>query len=151
MSEGAAESVASEGGSDGAAAGAPRRPSLPNFVSFVMAVALVWLGGQFIRQGVSDNLLSDNPELAMLWMGDSSDAVGQLARMRLQTRDGSGAARLAAKALQLEPLNAPALTTYGLAEDALRQTAMANRAMTLAGRQGWRDLPTQVWLFRRDL
>jgi hypothetical protein len=23
--------------------------------------------------------------------------------------------------------------------------------MTLAGRQGWRDLPTQVWLFRRDL
>ena len=130
---------------------APSRPTLPNFVSFVMAVALVWLGGQFIRQGVSDNLLNDKPELAMLWMGDSSDAVAQLARYRLQTRDPSGAARLAKKALQLSPLNARAITTYGLAMEAQRQPAIAGRAMTLAGQRGWRDLITQVWLFRRDL
>jgi hypothetical protein len=129
----------------------PRRPSLPNFVSFVMAVALVWLGGQFIRQGVSDNLLNKEPELAMLWLGDSSDAIGRLARLRLQTRDASGAARLAMKSLQLSPLNEPALTTYGLAMDALHQPAIANRAMTLAGQRGWRDLLTQIWLFRRDL
>jgi hypothetical protein len=132
-------------------AGALRRPSLPNFVSFVMAVALVWLGGQFIRQGVSDNQLGHNPETAVLWWGDSSDAIAQLARVRLQTRDASGAARLAVKALQLSPLNASALTTYGLAMDALRQPALANRAMTLAGQRSWRDLVTQVWLFRRDV
>ena len=134
-----------------APASAPRRPTLPNFVSFVMAVALVWLGGQFIRQGVSDNLLNDKPELAMLWMGDSSDAVAQLARYRLRTRDPSGAARLAKKALQLSPLNAPALTTFALAMDAQRQQAVAGRAMTLAGQRSWRDLVTQIWLFRRDL
>lgn len=130
---------------------APRRPSLPNFVSFFLAVALVWLGGQFVRQGVSDNLLNDKPELAVLWMGDSSDAIAQLARYRVQTRDPSGAARLAKKALQLSPLNAPALTTFGLAMDAQRQPQAANQAMTLAGQRGWRDLVTQVWLFRRDL
>jgi hypothetical protein len=129
----------------------PRRPSLPNFVSFAMAVALVWLGGQFVRQGVSDNLLASNPPLAMLWMGDSSDALAGLARLRLVTRNPGGAARLAVKSLQLSPLNAPALTTYGLAMDALQQPALADRAMTLAGRRGWRDLVTQVWLFRRDL
>jgi hypothetical protein len=134
-----------------APAAAPRRPMLPNFVSFFMAVALVWLGGQFIRQGVSDNLLNDQPELAMLWMGDSSDAVAQLARYRLRTRDPSGAARLAKKALQLAPLNAPALTTFALAMDAQRQPIVASRAMTLAGQRGWRDLVTQIWLFRRDL
>lgn len=130
---------------------APQRPTLPNFVSFVMAVALVWLGGQFIRQGASDNLLDDKPELAMLWMGDSSDAVAQLARYRFQNRDPGGAARLAKKAMQLSPLNARAITTYGLAMDAQRQPAVASRAMTLAGQRGWRDLITQIWLFRRDL
>ena len=129
----------------------PRRPSLPNFVSFVLAVALVWLGGQFIRQGVSDNQLGHNPETAVLWWGDSSDAVAQLARLRLQARNPAGAVRLAVKALQLAPLNAPALTTYGLAMDALRQPVLANRAMTLAGQRSWRDLVTQVWLFRRDV
>ena len=132
-------------------ASGPGRPALPNFVSFVMAVALVWLGGQFVRQGVSDNLLSRQPELAMLWMGDSSDAIAQLARLRLVTRDASGAARLAVKSLQLSPLNAPALTTYGLAMDAERQPAAAKRAMTLAGQRSWRDLITQVWLFRSDM
>ena len=132
-------------------ASGPTRPTLPNFVSFALAVALVWLGGQFLRQGVSDNLLNKEPELAVLWQGDSSDAVARLARMRLETRDPSGAVRLAVKSLQLSTLNAQALTTYGLAMDALRQPAIANRAMTLAGQRGWRDLPTQVWLFRRDL
>lgn len=132
-------------------AAGPGRASLPNFVSFTMAVVLVWLGGQFIRQGVSDNLLNRDPELSMLWMGDSSDAVAGLARQRLQGRDPSGAVRLAVKSLQLSPLNAQALTTYGLGMDALHRPAIANRAMTLAAQRGWRDLPTQIWLFRRDL
>ncbi len=130
---------------------AVRRRTLPNFVSFVMAVALVWLGGQFIRQGVSDDLLEDKPDLAVLWMGNSSDALAQLARLRLQTRDPGGAARLAVKALQLSPLNERALTLYGLAMDALHQPALASPAMTLAGQRGWRDLVTQIWLLRRDL
>jgi hypothetical protein len=116
-----------------------------------MAVALVWLGGQFIRQGVSDNLLTEKPELAVLWQGDSSDAVAGLARHDLQARNPGGAARLAVRALRLAPLNADALTTYALAMDDLHQPQLANRAMTLAGQRSWRDLITQVWLFHRDV
>jgi len=134
-----------------AAPAAAQRPRLPNFVSFVMAVSLVWLGGQFIRQGVSDNLLDSKPEIAVLWQGDSSDALAQLARQDLEAKNPGGAARLAVKSLQHAPLNAQALTTYALAMEALHQPLVAGRAMTLAGQRSWRDLITQVWLFRRDV
>src|SRR5581483_6807171 len=116
----------------------PRRPRLPNFISFALAVALVVLGGQIVRQGVSDNLLNDNPEAAVLWGGESPDAIAALARLRLRGRDPGGGARLAVKALRLAPLHAHALATYGLAMQALGQPQMASQAMTLAGQRGWR-------------
>ena len=87
----------------------------------------------------------------MLWRGDSADAVAALARERLIGRDRDGAARLAGRALQLAPLNASALTTYGFAMDELGRQPQADRAMTVAGRLGWRDVVTQIWLFRRHL
>src|SRR5579863_3466462 len=129
---------------------APRRAP-PNFVGFLLTIAMVWLGGQFITQGVSDHLLKSDPELAVLWRGDSADAVAALARQRLVGHDRDGAARLAGRALQLAPLNASALTTYGLAMDLLGRQRQADAAMFVAGRLGWRDLVTQIWLFRRRL
>jgi hypothetical protein len=125
--------------------------ALPNFVGFVLTIAVVWLGGQFITQGVSDYFLTSDPELAVLWRGDSSDAVAALARERLIGHDRDGAARLAGRALQLAPLNASALTSYGVAMDELGRQPQADRAMTVAGRLGWRDVVTQIWLFRRHL
>jgi hypothetical protein len=130
---------------------ATRRPTLPGAVGFALALALVWLGGQVIRQGVSDELLPSRPELAVLWLGESPDALGQLARRRLARGDAANAARLAARALRRSPLDAPALATYGLAMDRLGQPQVADRAVSLAGQRGWRDLPTQIWLMRRDL
>jgi hypothetical protein len=142
------------GANEGAAAvvsQAPAPRALPNFVGFVLTIALVWLGGQFITQGVSDYFLSSDPELAVLWRGDSADAVAALARERLIGRDRDGAARLAGRALQLTPLNASAMTTYGIAMDELGRQPQADRAMTVAGRLGWRDVVTQIWLLRRLL
>ncbi|HEY1753345.1 MAG TPA: hypothetical protein VGG29_18960 [Caulobacteraceae bacterium] len=130
---------------------AEARRRLPTFFGFVLAVGLVWLGGQFVRQGVSDSFLTDKPGLAVLWQGDSSEAIAALARASLKAKNPGGAARLAVKAMQRWPLNAPALTTYGLALEQLKQPARANLAMTLAGRAGWRDNLTQIWLFRRDM
>jgi hypothetical protein len=130
---------------------APRRPAPPSAVGFVLALALVWLGGQFVRQGLSDELLASRPELAVLWMGEAPDALGRLARERLARGDGANAARLAARALRRAPLDGPALATYGLAMDRLGDPRAADRAVTLAGARGWRDLPTQIWLMRRDL
>jgi hypothetical protein len=138
---------------DGPQPGAPqpaRRP-LPNFVGFVLTIAMVWLGGQFVTQGVSDHFLTSDPELAVLWRGDSADAVAALARQRLVSHDRDGAARLAGRALQLAPLNASALTTYGFAMDLLGRQPRADAAMFVAGRLGWRDLVTQIWLLRRML
>ncbi|MEJ0065383.1 MAG: hypothetical protein WDM85_07995, partial [Caulobacteraceae bacterium] len=128
---------------------AVRAPS--NFVGFVLTIAMVWLGGQIVTQGVSDHLLASDPEQAVLWRGDSADAVAALARQRLIGSNRDGAARLAGRALQLAPLNASALTTYGVAMDELGRQPQADRAMTVAGRLGWRDVVTQIWLFRRLL
>jgi hypothetical protein len=127
------------------------RRSPPNFVGFVLTIAMVWLGGQFVTQGVSDHFLTSDPELALLWRGDSSDAVAALARKRLIGHDRDGAMRLAGRALQLAPLNASALTTYGFAMDLQGRQPQADAAMFVAGRLGWRDLVTQIWLFRRML
>jgi len=132
------------------AAAAPRR-ALPGWAGFALALLIVWLGGQFVRQGVSDELLANRPELAVLWAGASPGALSALARRRLAAGDAHNAARLAADALRRSPLNGSALATYGLAMERLGQPRLADRAMTLAGEQGWRDVLTQVWLFRRDL
>ena len=128
-----------------------RRPRLPGAVGFGLALALVWLGGQFVRQGVSDELQANRPELAVLWLGESPDALSQLARLRLARGDAADAARLAARALRRSPLDDPTLATYGLAMDRLGHPQVADRAMTLAGQRSWRDLPSQIWLMRRDL
>lgn len=124
---------------------------MPTFVGFAFTIAVVWLGGQFVTQGLSDHLLDSDPELAVLWRGDSADAVAALARQRLMGRDRDGAVRLAARALQLAPLNASALTTYGVAMDQLGREPQADAAMTVAGKLGWRDPVTQIWLFRQAL
>jgi hypothetical protein len=130
---------------------ASRRPTLPGAAGFALALALFWLGGQFVRQGICDEWLPSRPEVAVLWLGESPDALTQLARRRLALGDGADAARLAALALRRSPLDAPALATYGLAMDRLGQPQVADRAVSLAGQRGWRDMPTQIWLMRRDL
>ena len=132
-------------------AAAPGRPTLPSAVGFALAIALVWLGGQFVRQGVADEFQASRPELAVAWRGESPDALAQLARWRLAHGDAADAARLAARALRRAPLDGPALATYGLAMHHLGQPQVADQAVTLAGQRGWRDLPTQIWLMRRDL
>jgi hypothetical protein len=116
-----------------------------------MAIALVWLGGQFVTQGLSDYFLDHSPELAVLWRGDSPDALVGLARARVASRDYPRAALLAQKALRSEPLNEPALAVYGVAVDGMGKAPAADRALTLAGQRNWRDLPVHIWLMRRRL
>ena len=130
---------------------APAAPRLPNWAAFGLAVALVWLGGQFVRQGVSDNFVADHSDLAVLWQADSTDALAALARDRLKGRDAQGGARLAARALQRWPLNEAALTVYGLSMEQLGRPDSAHAALSLSGQRGWRDVLAQMWLFRSDV
>ena len=135
----------------GGVAEPPKRPAPRTWLTFLLVVGFVWLGGQIVRQGVSDAYLEGQPELAVLWQGGSSDALGALARERLAARDPIAAARLAAGAIRRSPLDQTALSAYALAEDRLGRPQVASPAMTLAGRLGWRDVLTEVWLFRHDL
>jgi hypothetical protein len=130
---------------------APPRRRLPNFVGFVLTIALVFLAGQFITQGISDNFLDSDPPAAVLWRGDSPDALTRFAEAQLPVRRYQLAERLAAKALRLEPLNATAISAYGLALDGAGDTARADQVMTFAGERSWRDPPAQIWLLRRRL
>ncbi|HEX3920102.1 MAG TPA: hypothetical protein VHW60_22415 [Caulobacteraceae bacterium] len=129
----------------------PRRPRLPNFAAFILTIAVVWLGGQFVTQGVSDYLLDSNPGDAVLWRGDSSDALTRFASSLLPLKRYQLAQRIAGKALQLAPLNATAISAFGLALDGQGYADRADRVMTIAGQRSWRDIPTQVWLLRKRL
>lgn len=129
----------------------PRRPRLPNFVAFVLTIALVWLGGQFLTQGLSDNFLDSDPGGAVLWRGDSPDALTRFASAQLPVRRYQLAERLALKALRQAPLNARAISDYGLALDGEGDSRRADAVMNLAGQRSWRDVPTQIWLMRRRL
>ena len=120
-------------------------------MGFVLTIAAVWLGGQFVTQGLSDHLLTSDPELAVLWRGDSADAVAALARQRLIGGNRDFAVRLSVRALQLAPLNPSALATDGIALDQLGREPAANAAMAVAGKLGWRDAVTQIWLLRQQL
>jgi hypothetical protein len=129
----------------------PKRPRLPNFVAFILTIAVVWLGGQFVTQGVSDYLLDSNPGDAVLWRGDSSDALTRFAASLLPLKRYQLAQRIAGKALQLAPLNPGAISAFGLALDGQGYADRADQVMTIAGQRSWRDVPTQIWLLRKRL
>jgi hypothetical protein len=130
---------------------APPRRRLPAFAAFVLTICAVWLGGQFVTQGLSDYFLDDDPGLAVLWRGDSPDALTRFANFLLPLRRYGTAAQLAARALRISPLNATAIAAYGLALDGAGQADKADQVLTIAGQRSWRDAPTQIWLLKRRL
>lgn len=87
----------------------------------------------------------------MAWRSDSSDALSQLALRRVAANDFGHAIRYARRALQLSPLNVVAQSAFGLALDREGQQDRADQILTIAGRRGWRDAVTQIWLFQHRL
>jgi hypothetical protein len=65
--------------------------------------------------------------------------------------DNSGAARIARRSLQRQPLDPTSLATYGLAEARLGNTPAADRLIEEAGGLGWRNVVVQIWLLRSHL
>jgi hypothetical protein len=126
-------------------------PTLPAGVAFVLAIAVIWLGGQFVTQGVADELTDSSPDVAVLARADSADAFSSLARASLLQQHYDGAIRLSARALQLWPLNGPVIATFAIALGHRGRHALADQAMQLGGELGWRDTVTQLWLFRRTV
>ena len=120
---------------------------LESWTSAALLVAAIWLAGQFVTQGMADHYAAKTPPAAVLWRGDSADALASLAQQRLIARDPDHAALFARKALERWPLDVAALSTLAVAMDQTAQPKRADEVMTLAGRLGWRDGLTQAWLF----
>lgn len=117
----------------------------------MLVVLAVWIAGQIVTQGVSDALQIDHPTRAVAWRGDSSDALSQLALRRAAAGDYGRTILYARRALLLSPLNVVAQSAFGLALDREGQHARADQILTIAGKRGWRDAVTQIWLFQHRL
>ncbi len=114
-----------------------------------LLVLAIWLAGQIVTQAMADHYALTHPAAAVLWRGDSANALTRLAEQRLMARDPAHAAQLARRALEKSPLQVRALSTLGAAWDQAGQAERADQLMTLAGSRSWRDGLAQTWLFGR--
>jgi hypothetical protein len=123
-----------------------RRPAL------LTAVAATGLAIVISAVGLSD--LADRagrPEIALRLFGARGAAAADLAATRQRQGDVTAPPVLARQALAASLLHVEAIRVLGLA-DALRGNRVrAARLMALAGRGGWRDAPTQLWLVHQGL
>ncbi|MHA6719235.1 O-antigen ligase family protein [Sphingomonas sp. RS6] len=114
-----------------------------------IGAALAW---QAARVGMSSHFLRrDAPARALGWWPGNDAALSRLAAKRALFGDWRGSRQAARDALAQAPMDATALRAFGLAEAAMRDEAVAGRAMLLGGQLGWRDIPTQLWLIQRAL
>jgi O-antigen ligase len=138
----------------------PRRRSEPDpdgwprrsrAASVVRAVAVTIVGAAFgmvvIAQGWATYQAKAGNETAALevapWFGRASSAR---ALERLERGDLPGARRDAVAALELSPIDEPAILTLGLIAEAAGSHDRAYELIAIAGRLGWRNPLTQVWL-----
>ncbi len=121
------------------------------WLTFAAVVLVVWIAGQIIAQGLSDENVATSPTLAVAFRADSADALLALAQARLAAQDPAHAALYARRALADSPLKVAALSTFGVALDQAGRPAQADQVMTFAGRRGWRDALTQFWLLGHRL
>ncbi len=119
---------------------------------FLLFVAGLVLAGEILTQGVSDQLAPTRPGLAVIWRSDSADALAALASGELGRSDDAAAIVFAQRSLELSPLRTPALSSFALALDRSgHDPQRAERMMSVAGAQGWRDPVVQTWLVQRRL
>lgn len=120
-------------------------------VEFLAIVLIIWIAGQIVTQGLSDQYLANHPGQALAWRADSPDALTAFAQSRLAARDPAHAAAFARRALAESPLKVAAISTFGLALQEVGDETQADKVMSFAGSRGWRDALTQFWLLAHGL
>lgn len=129
---------------DGARARLPRRIGLA--LAGLVGAGLAW---QSLAAGFSAHaLLEQRFENAIGWAPWSSQALDRRATELLIARRMQEAAAPARAALARSPIDAPALRTLGFVSEAEGRPAQALAYMSAAGRLGWRDTLTQLWLMQ---
>jgi hypothetical protein len=116
-------------------------------------LALIWVGWRIIAQTAALNLTRYDPNAALSWLADEPAALNLLAAQELSKPEGNldSAREWAENALRSSPLDARALTLLGLIAERKGDQAGADALMQLSGARTWRDGPSQVWLFNREI
>jgi len=112
------------------------------------AAALTW---EIVTQAAAAHFQEKQPALALRVGADSADAFARLASARLEAGAPQQAARLAQRALDLDPLHVRALRVLGFAALDLGQGPRGDALLALASDRSWRDTPTHRWLFEDHL
>jgi hypothetical protein len=107
-------------------------------VAAIGLAVLCWMSG-------ADRMAADSPRLRNIHFGGSTAA--QLAFDNLAQNDPHAAIGQAQWAVRTAPVDPAATSALGSASLALGQADRAYAAFAVAGRLGWRDIPTQLyWL-----
>ncbi len=124
---------------------------LADLRDMLLAAAAVLLAYFIVSAGIAGALEPTRPEASARWWPGFADAGAAVAESRLRTGDAKDALASARWALGRNPLNVTAIRVAGLALDAQGASAPAERLVRFAGTRGWRDIPTELWLMRRNL
>ena len=118
----------------------------------IAILGLMWIGWRIIVSTAAYNLAIADPELAVAWMPEAG-ALDALAFREFTKTDGDLdiARSLAERALQLNPLDARALSALGLIAERKGNRARADVLMRLSGTRTWRDSTTQAWLVNQNI
>jgi tetratricopeptide (TPR) repeat protein len=116
-------------------------------------LALIWAGWRVFAQTAALNLTRSDPNAALSWLADEPAALNLLAAQELSKPEGNldSAREWAENALRSSPLDARALTLLGLIAERKGDQASADALIQLSGARTWRDGPSQVWLFNREV
>lgn len=106
----------------------------------VVQIARVQIGAALLQTG--------NAGAALAMASFDTDVRAHVAADLLEAGHVPEAIAQAHVALRTSPINQPALRTLGQALEKTGHAEDAATAMTLAGRLGWRDSPTSLWLMQ---
>lgn len=116
----------------------------------VGAVLVLWLGKLIVTSALVQVALNEQqPELLGKLGVESPRLLAEMAGAAIGNEDYARAGELARKALVEAPGEPVAIRALGLSEDAIGDPQRAAAIMALSAKWGWRDRPTQAWLYQR--
>lgn len=113
-------------------------------------ILVLWLGKLIVTTAlVQIALNARQPELLDTLGVESPRLLAEMAGAAIGDEDYARAGELARNALVAAPGEPVAIRALGLSEDAIGDPQRAAAIMALSAKWGWRDRPTQAWLYQR--
>src|SRR5829696_93150 len=120
----------------------------------LLLAGAAFLGWRIVAGAFGDLHARSDPETALFWNGNQSEALLKLSEQRFRGNspaDLSAAAELSRQAIEADPLASGALDILGLVAERQKQPTKADAIMRLAAARAPRDLIAQAWLYDRSM